>query len=130
MEKKYVTILILIAIAGIGFFALSGNGSSKDTTQETPLIESEEVGDNTVVYQESGFSPEILTVDNGTTVTFINRSRKPMWIGSDPHPAHTDYPDFDQLRDGAEYSFTFTESGSYPYHNHLFPSDVGTIIVE
>lgn len=130
MEKKYITILILLAVVGIGYYALAGNGSSGEIAQETPLVENEEIEENTVIYQQSGFTPETTTVDVGTTVTFINRSSKPMWVGSDPHPAHTDYPDFDQLRDGGEYSFTFNEAGSYPYHNHLFPSDTGTVIVE
>jgi plastocyanin len=130
MEKKYITIIIILAVVGIGYYALTGNGGSREIAQETPLVESEESEANTVIYQGSGFTPEVITVDTGTTVTFINRSSKPMWVGSDPHPAHTDYPDFDQLRDGDEYSFTFNEEGSYPYHNHLFPSDTGMIIVE
>lgn len=86
-----------------------------------------------VTYRESGFSPATLRVKVGTTVVFKNEESEPMWVASNPHPIHTDYPGFDAKRgyaQGESYSFTFTKPGSWKYHNHLGPSEGGTIIVE
>lgn len=86
-----------------------------------------------VVYSDSGFSPATLRVKAGTAVTFTNQSSNQMWVASNPHPTHTDYPGFDARKayaTGQSYSFTFTQKGTWGYHNHLSPADGGTIIVE
>lgn len=124
MKKEYLVIVVALALLGVGAFFSS---QSISDVGDYGLRKSE---GNNVVYTDSGFSPEALTVDIGATVTFTNESDNPMWIGSNPHPVHTDYSVFDQLGDGDNYSFTFTEAGSYRYHNHLVPSYVGTIIVK
>lgn len=141
MTKTQLIILAVIAIFAIGFFVMrdqapstldpagsqtinnGNNNGSNGAAQET-------AAENTVVYTDDGFSPAELTVATGTEVTFVNQSNNPMWVGSDSHPAHNDYPDFDQLEGGDQYSYTFTEAGSYNYHNHLVPSDGGVVIVE
>lgn len=97
-------------------------------TQETPSAEQ-----NVVTYNESGFSPSILRVKVGAAVVFKNADSEPLWVASNPHPIHTDYSGFDAKRGygkGESYSFTFTKSGTWKYHNHLNPSEGGTIIIE
>lgn len=87
----------------------------------------------TVTYTNNGFSPANLSVFEGSTVTFVNDSSGSMWVASNPHPVHTDFPEFDSKRGvapGETYEFTFTEGGTYDYHDHLSPSNVGTIIAE
>ena len=87
----------------------------------------------TVIYTNAGFSPQVLRVPKGTQVTFRNDTTSPMWVASDPHPTHTNYPGFDALKSmnqGQVYVFTFTKTGSWGYHNHLNPSQGGTIVVE
>ena len=127
MTKTQAAILALIVLvlAGGAFFLRKGQTTTQTNT-ETPI---QSAGD-TVLYSESGFSPKTLTVKKGTTVLFKKEISFPMWVGSDPHPAHTGYPAFDQKTTGDSYSFTFTEAGSYPYHNHMNPGHAGTIIVE
>jgi len=49
------------------------------------------------------------------------------------HPTHTDLPSFNSLRTlnaGDIYSYTFTQVGTWRYHNHLNHTDEGTIVVE
>ena len=56
-----------------------------------------------------------------------------MWVASAPHPTHTNYPGFDAkqgVASGEKYSFTFDKAGSWNYHDHLIPSNFGTIVVE
>jgi plastocyanin len=101
----------------------------------------------TVVYGASGFSPATLRVKSGETVTFKNESSNRVWPASDVHPTHRLYsgtslsdhcPDetnsaFDACRGlspGEEWSFTFTKSGTWTYHDHLNPQATGTIVVE
>ncbi len=88
---------------------------------------------NTVTYANGTFSPSVLSVPVGTMVTFHNGSMTPMWVASNPHPTHTDYPGFDSLKEiapGQDYSFTFTKTGTWGYHNHLNRNEVGTISVQ
>ena len=78
------------------------------------------------------FSPAVITVKKGTTVTWTNTGSAQVWIASDPHPTHTDYPGFDSkaaIGTGETYSFTFDKVGSWGYHNHLNPTVKGTVIV-
>ncbi|MEK7631492.1 MAG: cupredoxin domain-containing protein [Patescibacteria group bacterium] len=85
-----------------------------------------------VTVTASGFSPSTLTVKAGTNVTWTNNSGDTIRIASDPHPTHTDLPGLDSatLNNGDKYSFTFTQVGSWGYHDHFSPTTRGTIIVQ
>lgn len=96
-----------------------------------------------VDYTNKGFEPKIITITVGTSVIWANHSDKLMWVGSDPHPSHTDLPGFDQKEAGyrlipqveahgsneSSYEYTFTKVGRWGYHNHLSPNDRGLVIV-
>lgn len=87
----------------------------------------------TVIYSNSGFSPSSITINVGESVVFKNESNVGMWVASAPHPAHTAYQEFDAqkgIAKGEDYVFTFTKAGVWKYHNHLIPSDTGTVIVK
>lgn len=87
----------------------------------------------TIEYDEDGFEPKSVTVKSGTSVIWKNDADNSVWVASAPHPAHTDYPGFDQLKGvgkGESYTFTFTKVGKWNYHNHLKPGDWGTVVVE
>jgi len=83
----------------------------------------------TVRYTDAGFEPAVLEVEVGTMVSFVNDSAAQMWVASDPHPAHTILPTFDQFKANDSYTYTFTEVGEWQYHDHLNPTAGGTIIV-
>lgn len=85
-----------------------------------------------VTLTKDGFSPAQITITAGETVTFVSIAGAPFWPASDPHPAHTIYSAFDPREPvpaGTSWSFTFTKVGTWPYHNHLDPSEHGTIVV-
>ena len=87
----------------------------------------------TIFVEANGFSPEVLRIPLGATVTWINKDVRVTWIASDLHPVHTIYPEFDQKRGmskGESYSYTFTRRGSWGYHDHIVSSRIGKIIVE
>jgi len=80
----------------------------------------------------SGFSPANITVKQGTTVTFKNMDTLPHRPSSDPHPTHTDLPDFDSKQPvaaGGSYTYTFTKVGTWSYHDHFNPSMRGSVVV-
>ena len=84
-------------------------------------------------YTLSGFSPSTITIKAGTILEIRNQNAQAMWIASDPHPTHTSYPSMNALESvgtNGWYKFQFMTKGTYQYHNHLKPSDTGTIIVE
>jgi plastocyanin len=90
-------------------------------------------GGNVVEITDDGFEPSSLTVSSGDTVTFENKSSDDSWPASDVHPTHQEYPGFDAkkpLLPGDSYSFTFTKTGSWGYHNHLEPDVKGMIVVQ
>lgn len=87
----------------------------------------------TVTYGANGFAPASVTIKAGDTVVFKNNSDRDFWPASGPHPTHTNYPEFDAKRAfsaGGSYSFTFTRTGSWKYHDHLNPALTGTITVQ
>ena len=102
-----------------------------------------------VAYTDSGFSPSTLTIKKGETVLWQNQTskHKNMWVASAMHPTHRIYPETDIAKCGTKnaegmfdectgvsvketWSFTFNETGTWKYHNHLNPSHFGSITVE
>lgn len=116
-----------------------------DTASAQPEPQGE-VNSVTVRYTQSGFSPQQVDVQSGTTVMFVNETDRPMWVASDVHPSHTQYAGtslrehcqsgagsetaFDQCESGQRFSFTFEKSGEWRYHNHSIASQGGTVVVE
>ncbi|HWY79848.1 MAG TPA: cupredoxin domain-containing protein, partial [Candidatus Sulfotelmatobacter sp.] len=85
-----------------------------------------------VSYTANGFNPNSITIKVGETVRWTNKNSDNMWVASNPHPSHTDYPGFDELKSvptNGTYSFTFTKVGHWGYHNHLNPSQQGVVVV-
>ena len=102
----------------------SPNDTSTSTTSDQAV---------TISIDEAGFTPQSVTVAVGATVTFVNNGQAPHWPASDVHPTHEILPAFDSkggLETGEEYSFTFTEAGTWPCHDHLAPSNTCTITVK
>ena len=133
----------MLIIAGLVFIKQRGgnealaptNGEVTSQTSTSPPADTSTPvpSTKTVTYTTSGFSPGSLTIKTGDTVVFKNNSAADFWPASGPHPTHTNYPEFDAkkaISAGASYSFTFTKTGSWKYHNHLNPTLTGTITVQ
>lgn len=128
-------ILILVVVAaGIYFY---GKTASKDTsnTQPAPSEQTQTTSDSgaqVITLTPDGFTPATLTVKVGTKVKWINKSGQLGDVDSDPHPVHTSYPpmNFGTFSDGSSVELVFDKAGTYHYHNHLNPSQRGTIVVQ
>lgn len=140
-NKPYVLFALglLVLTIAVSVFGLISK-SSVQAPSANPIVRpasTPQPKNERVVYDSSGFSPSVLKVAQGTTVNFNNTTDIPMWVASDPHPDHTDYPELDTLQPSGnypkprnDYSFTFTKVGRWTYHNHTQPENTATIIVE
>lgn len=169
MNKTFIIIVLVVIITG-GYFLVknktaqapeetstSGMPVPGANTPEMIVTEEEDTsglpGANqnvitpVVIYGDAGYSPSILTIKAGDTVTFKNQSAQNMWTASAMHPAHILYsgtslsdhcPDtanisFDACKgtpSGDSWSFTFTKVGTWSYHDHLHPALFGKVVVE
>lgn len=137
----------------------TGTGGSTDGTGDDGAGDGETVlnGTVTVDVTDAGFEPATITVEQGTTVTWVNQRDSATWPASNVHPTHQQYPGGDyaqsgsyfgsqactgenQAKDGAfdpchhiqpgeTFSFTFNHTGTWGYHDHLRPSTTGTVRV-
>ncbi len=84
-------------------------------------------GENVIVkMHDTSYSPNILTIPAGTTVTWVFKSAEPHTVTADD-----DSFDSDVMLPGKSFSHTFARSGEYPYHCLLhLPEMVGKIIVK
>ena len=89
-------------------------------------------GVHTVELRESGFFPDQIQIEKDEEIRFINKTKKPFWPASNPHPDHTTYQDFDSrqpIAPGESWIFKFETEGIFLYHNHLYALDDGAVIV-
>ena len=105
----------------------SGNEGPPTNSGNPGPIETVEVN-----ITSTGFDVTSLTINKGDTVKFTNNDSQPHWPASNPHPVHTDLAGFDArkgLQQGESYSFAFTQTGTFGFHDHLNPGTQGTITV-
>lgn len=87
----------------------------------------------TVRMSDLKFKPENLRISTGTKVTWINDDAAEHYINTDSHPAHTYLRAMNSrlIATGGSYSYTFNDSGAYPYHCSAHAdSMIGSILVE
>lgn len=82
---------------------------------------------STFTITAAGVSPQVLQVERGSRVRFVNNDSRPHDMGSDPHPEHTDCPEFvnvgvlnpGQSRETANLNVVRTCG----FHDHIRPDD-------
>src|SRR5579864_3483727 len=112
MGKYFLIALVLVILIGGGYFIFKGQNSaqpqpstSTQNTQQSPQPTSMKsqpstatASGNAVSYTANGFEPHSLTIKAGQTVTWTDKDSDDLWVASNPHPTHTDYPGFDELK--------------------------------
>ena len=95
---------------------------SKDSTSSPSDPPS---GGTTITISAAGASPRNLTVPPGTQITFINNDSVAHEMYSDPHPEHTDCPEFDsvgRLSPGStRQTKNLTTTRVCGFHDHINP---------
>jgi plastocyanin len=97
-------------------------GCSKDSTSSPSDPPS---AGTTITITAAGASPRNLTVPPGTQITFINNDSVAHEMYSDPHPEHTDCPEFDsvgRLSPGStRQTKNLTTTRVCGFHDHINP---------
>ncbi|MFA5996034.1 MAG: cupredoxin family copper-binding protein [Patescibacteria group bacterium] len=119
--NKMITALLFI----MGILLVSGCSLSGSNTTNTNLtgIQAEPVATNTISIQNFVFDPAMLTVKQGTTVTWINNDYATHTIKSDAFNSS-------DLANGQSFSFTFNTAGTFNYSCGIHPTMLGKIVVE
>ena len=116
-------------------FQVGGEGSLNNNEEQVVTFSGSDdstVSNHVISMESSGFNPTSITIAKGDTVTWVNNDTKGHRPASSRHPIHSDLPGFDSLNavaPGDSYSFTFTQVGSWGFHDHLKFTDGGIINV-
>lgn len=123
-RRSVVLVIVVMVVIALG---LASQIARETVTKPTPGSEQAQVA-----IADNNFSPAVLQVKVGTTVTWTNQEDVERWVASDPYPENTDTPGLNagqKMGKGDSYSYTFEEAGTYTYHDDLSPTTSGTIIV-
>lgn len=84
---------------------------------------------NTITITAAGVSPKTIQITLGSRVRFLNSDSRPHNMASDPHPEHTDCPEFDQvgfLSPGqARETGNLVTARTCGFHDHDNPDNAG-----
>ena len=121
-------------VAGAAMTALAACGGSGHaamppmsmpaTTPGGQAAPSAPVAGNAVQIKNFGFTPAVLTVRAGTTVTWNNGDEDPHTVSATGGPFHSK-----TLTDGATFRYTFAKPGRYAYLCTIHPFMRGTVVV-
>lgn len=107
MEKKIPIVLVVLCLLGFSLSTVAGQGNGQSVDIES-----------------FAFSPELVSVVNGTTVTWTN-------LDAIEHTVTADDGSFDSgsLAMGDTFSYTFDTVDTFPYHCSPHPSMTGSVEV-
>lgn len=122
------------AATGAGSSADGGSGGSGSGGAAVEEAPGNALGpeDAPIYIRNFEFLPEVLTVEPGKTVVWVNEDDEQHSIVSDPQKGLGEGELFRSgtLEMGGTYSLTFIESGEYNYHCGLHPGMIGKVLVE
>jgi plastocyanin len=121
------TLNTLVFIGALAFAASCGSSNnSNPPTTPTPTAPGTAVSvvSGARTLGSNSYAPNPVTISAGGTVTWTN-------MDSISHTATSDTGVFNgSLAPGAQFSFTFPNRGSFPYHCTIHPGMVGTVVVQ
>lgn len=98
---------------------------TQPTVAQTPTPTAAPQAANVVSFADNGFTPNTLTVSNGTVVRFVNNSNQQMWIIAD----NSTFDMGQSVSRNGSYEYRFTSTGEWWYHNKLNQNQKGKIVV-
>ena len=109
---RRLALLLPLSIPVAGLLSFEARAVVPDRTQS-------------VAIKMFAFTPQVLTVAPGTTITWTNAEEDPHTVTANDKSFHSS-----ALDTGGKYSFTFTKAGTYAYFCSLHPHMIGKIIVK
>jgi plastocyanin len=122
-------VALLTAIAGIAALLFH----MQLTESPSAIMDMREAKEVSVTLTDEGFKPSQIRIRTGTSVTFSTTRDSQFWPASNVHPSHDIYPAFDPgrpLSPDESWSFTFNDTGSWGFHDHVRSYFTGSIYVE
>ncbi len=141
-SAKIVIAVVLVAVLAGGAIWIGNmqkdnkNKSSSNTSQNTntPSGDNQSNGEvtATITFDGNKFNITENTIKSGDKVKIVNDSQTDLEFDSDPHPVHTDNKELNvnMVAPGESKTFTVTKPGTWGFHNHLNPSQRGSITVQ
>jgi plastocyanin len=117
---------ILIAGVSLIIILLLGFQTSCTVNNDNPDSDTNRItiDSNTVLINNSTFTPQSLTVGRGTRVLWRNQDSMDHTVTS-----NNGFFDSGNIRSKGSFSFVFSDAGSYQYHCRIHPQMTGTIVV-
>jgi plastocyanin len=95
------------------------------TLAATHVVAAAPARPQSVAIKMFAFTPQVITVAPGTTVTWTNADEDPHTVTANDKSFHSAAMDEDE-----KFSFTFTRPGEYAYFCSLHPHMTGKVIVK
>ena len=148
--KNILISIVVLAVIGFGGWMIFKDKETMDDQVNLPVAELPVATPALVVsnkitihYTSTGFTPKSTSIKVGDSVTWVNETTHGMWVASANHPSHAVYDGtsltqhcasptattFDQCQSSQSYTFVFTKTGSWNYHDHVTSGNFGTVIV-
>ena len=126
-QKAFYTryTLRLILLLSI-FTVIAGCNKNDMTTNNTGGSQ----GANDIFIQGTAFSPSNKTISVGTTIKWTNKDNFTHTVTSGTPGSPSGLFDSGNLGLNGEFSFTFTQAGTFKYYCKIHSSMTGTIIVQ
>lgn len=120
ISKTWLAVIVALVVVACG------DGSTSPGTEDGATTTGAPGGGPEVVLSDITFEPSEITVEPGTTITFVHED------GGIPHTVTADDGSFDsgQMADGDSFTVTVEEAGEIPFFCEIHPDQMqGTIQV-
>jgi plastocyanin len=119
----FAAVLSLVLLAGCSSNSYQPANSSSSPSSAS--VAAPAANPSAVIIAGFAFSPQTLTVAKGTSVTWTNNDSTTHTVTSD-----TSVWDSGNLAPGKTFSFTFNQTGTFPYHCNIHSSMTAKIVVQ
>jgi len=132
--KGSLWLIIALSILFLLFTLVScqTNKSQPAAETETPgeTVATQTADEVQIEMKNSRFSPEVVTINQGTTVTWVNGDTYSHTITSGGSSNESGIFDSGNISSGGTFSYTFNDKGTYDYFCKIHPGMNGTIEVK
>lgn len=132
-----ISVVLIVLVIGVGILAIASNKNSNATNNTASMTNT--ISPNTtnrstpntvvetssVTIQNFKFSPSMIKVKKGTTVTWTNQDDAHHTVTGDKGA-----PDSKLLAKGESTTYTFNQTGTFPYHCDPHPYMQAIVVVE
>lgn len=122
--SRFTIAIIIAVLVVVGVVVLIENNKNTPQPAITTKVSNLQTV-TTVTYNGSNFVPAAISVNPGTTITFLNNSSVALQVSS----ADAGFNAGKSLTQGQSYSFTFKNKGMFNYSNVLDSMQAGKVTV-